>query len=167
MENRVGPVCDLSGNLILSDDQISKYQDSDLVNKILTNARTIAIVGLSANPQKDSHMVGNFLMNHGFKVIPVHPKADKILGEKVYRQVVDIPEPVDIVNLFRPSYECAQHAEQAVKIGAKALWLQLNIFSEEVAQIALDAKIDVIMNLCIKIQLEQFFQRTSDDGPGY
>ncbi len=161
MQNSVGPACDLSGNIVLSDNQISKYQDRDLVKKIFTRSRSIAIVGLSTNPDKDSHMVGEFLLNHGFKVIPVHPKADKILGEIAYRQVADIPESVDIVNIFRPSHECVQHAQQAVKKGAKFLWLQLNIFNEEAAKIALDAGINVIMNLCIKIEYQHFARNSN------
>lgn len=150
MKLRDGSSCDLFGNLSL--EQVAKYQDPHLVHRILDSSRTIAVVGLSTSPQKDSHVVASFLQNRGFKVIPVHPKAERILGEKVYRKVADIPEPVDIVNVFRPSHECPEHAEQAVRISAKALWLQLNIFSEEAATIATAGGLDVIMGLCMKIE---------------
>jgi len=152
MENRVGPACDLSGNIMMTDDQVSKYQNVELAQEILKSSRTIAMVGLSTNPHKDSHQVAQFLLDGGFRVIPVHPKADLILGQKVYRQVTDISEPVDIVNVFRPSDECALYAKQAVQINAKAIWLQLNILSEEAAEIAVDAEIDILMNLCIKVE---------------
>lgn len=150
MKLRDGSSCDLFGNLSL--EQVAKYQDPHLVHRILDSSRTIAVVGLSTSPQKDSHVVASFLQNRGFKVIPVHPKAERILGEKVYRKVADIPEPVDIVNVFRPSHECPEHAEQAVRISAKALWLQLNIFSKEAAAIATAGGLDVIMGLCMKIE---------------
>ncbi|MCY4170230.1 MAG: CoA-binding protein [Bacteroidetes bacterium] len=161
MENSNAPACDLSGMIRLSDDQVAQYQDRNLINKLFTSLSTIAIVGLSTNPIKDSHRVAEFLLNQGIKVIPVHPKADRILGEKVYSQVKDIQESVDIVNIFRPSHECAHHAEQAVKIGAKAIWLQLNIFSEEVAQIGSDSGMEVIMNLCIMIEYKHFLNARS------
>jgi len=152
MEHRVGPACDLSGRIILTDDQRSKVQNVDIAQNILKSSHTIAMVGLSTNPNKDSHMVAKFLIDQGFRVIPVHPKADQILGQKVYRKVTDIGEPVDIVNVFRPSEECALYAKQAVEIHAKAIWLQLNIYSEEAADIATDAGMDIVMNLCIKIE---------------
>lgn len=150
MKSRTDSSCDLFGNLDL--EQVAKYQDPHLVRRILDSSRTIAIVGLSTSPQKDSHAVASFLQNRGFRIIPVHPKAERILGERVYKRVADISEPVDIVNVFRPSHECPEHAEQAVRICAKALWLQLNIFSEEAAAIASTGGLDVIMGLCMKIE---------------
>ena len=162
MENRVGPACDLSGNLIMTADQISTYQNVEVTQKILKSSRTIAIVGLSTDPHKDSHMVAKFLLEKGFQVIPVHPKADVILGQKAYRQLTDISEPVDIVNVFRPSDECAFYAKQAVQINANALWLQRNIFSEEAAEIARDGGIDIRMNLCIKIEYNRLITGSSN-----
>ncbi len=137
---------------------MTKYQDPKVVQHILNSSRTIAIVGLSTNHQKASHIVARFLQKKGFKIIPVHPKADWLLGEKVYKKVTDIREPVDIVNVFRPSHEGPEYAKQAVQIGAKTLWLQLNLFSEEAATIAHDSGLNVIMNLCIKIEHSRLHQ---------
>lgn len=113
---------------------MARYQQRDFIRRILDSYRTVAIVGLSTDPYKASHIVAGFLQSKGFRVIPVHPKAQRILGEKVYRKVSDVTEPVDIVNctvnVFRLSYECTEYARQAVQIDAKVLWLQLNIFSE-------------------------------------
>ncbi|MCY4159783.1 MAG: CoA-binding protein [Bacteroidetes bacterium] len=136
---------------------MKKYQDPFLSGQILEFARSVAIVGLSTNPNKDSHVVAKFLQNKGLKIIPVHPKADQLLGEKVYKQVADVTEQVDIVNVFRPSHECPEYARQAVQIDAKVLWLQLNISSEQAAMIAAAAGIHVIMNLCIKIEYNRHY----------
>lgn len=162
MKLRTGSSCDLFGNLNL--EQVAKYQDPHLVRRILDSSRTIAVVGLSTSPQKDSHAVASFLQSKGFRIIPVHPKAERILGERVYKRVTDIPESVDIVNVFRPSHECPEHAEQAVRICAKALWLQLNIFSEEAAAIASAGGLDVIMGLCMKIEHHRYLGSQSASG---
>ncbi len=134
-----------------------KYQNSDLAGQILKSPKSVVIVGLSTDERKDSHVVAKFLQSKGIRIIPVHPQADLILGEKVYRQVADITKKVDIVNVFRPSHECPQYAEQAVQIGAKVLWLQLGIFSEEAAEIAREAGMAVIMNLCIKVEYSRHY----------
>ncbi len=162
MKSESSSSCDLFGNLNL--EQVAKYQAPHLVRQVLDSSRTIAIVGLSTNPQKDSHAVASFLQNRGFRIIPVHPKAERILGERVYRRVADIPEPVDIVNVFRPPHECPEHAEQAVQICAKTLWLQLNIFSEEAAAIASAGGLDVIMGLCMKIEHRRYLGSQTASG---
>ena len=153
----MGASCDLAGNLVLSADQMEKYQNPNLAGQILQSSKSVAIVGLSTDERKDSHTVAKFLQRKGLRIIPVHPKADWILGERVYRQVADITDRVDIVNVFRPSHECPQYAEQAVQIGAKALWLQLGIFSEKAAEITREGGLDTIMNLCIKIEYNRHY----------
>jgi hypothetical protein len=119
--------------------------------EILSSAKTIAVVGLSRSPGKASHGVAAVLQAHGFRIIPVHPSATELLGEKVYRSVLDIPEPVDIVDVFRPSAETPAIAEQAVAIGAKALWLQQEIVSAEARRIAETAGLEYVENRCTAV----------------
>jgi len=124
---------------------------ADLAEEVLKAAKTIAVVGLSRNPAKAAHAVPAAMQAAGFRVIPVHPSADELLGEKVYRSLADIPEQVDIVDVFRPSPEAPGVAEQAVAIGAKTLWLQEGIVSAQARQIAESAGLDYIENRCIAV----------------
>jgi len=117
--------------------------DSNL-KQLLTDSRTIAVVGLSANPNKDSHMVAAYLKKHGYRIIPVNPAADEILGEKSYPDLRSIPEPVDIVDVFRRPEFLPEIAAQAVEIDAKALWMQKGISNEEAARTAREGGLTVI-----------------------
>lgn len=119
--------------------------------KILADAKTIAVVGLSRDPGKAAHAVPAQLQAHGFRIIPVHPSASELLGVKVYRSLADIPEPVDLVDVFRPAPEAPAIAEQAVAIGAKALWLQQGIVSDRARQIAEDAGLSYVENRCTAV----------------
>lgn len=123
----------------------------DLAERVLAEANTIAVVGLSRNPMKAAHSVPASLQAAGFRVIPVHPAADELLGERVYRSLADIPEPVDIVDVFRPAPEAPGIAEQAVAIGAKALWLQQGIVSPEARRIAAEGGLDYVEDRCIAV----------------
>ena len=131
-----GLACDLTLNSILKPALRARFQNQTLIRQALGQTGTIAMVGLSTNRQKASYFVGTYLKYMGFRIIPVHPKADVILGEKAYRSLLDIPEPVDLVDIFRPAPECTDFAQQAVEIGAKAFWMQLRIVNEEAAEIA-------------------------------
>jgi predicted CoA-binding protein len=124
---------------------------SRTAEEVLAGAKTIAVVGLSRDPDKAAHGVPAVLQAHGFRIIPVHPSATELLGEKVYRTLADIPEPVDLVDVFRPSPEAAGIAEQAVAIGAKALWLQQGIVSAEARRIAEDAGLDYVEDRCTAV----------------
>ncbi|WP_328604835.1 CoA-binding protein [Amycolatopsis sp. NBC_00345] len=119
--------------------------------EILASAKTIAVVGLSRDPAKAAHGVPATLQAHGFRIIPVHPSATELLGEKVYRSLKDIPEPVDLVDVFRPSSEAAGIAADAVAIGAKALWLQQGIVSAEARRIAEDAGLEYVEDRCTAV----------------
>jgi len=119
--------------------------------EILAGARTIAVVGLSRDPAKASHGVAKALQAHGFRIIPVHPSADVLLGEKVYRSLKDIPEPIDLVDVFRPPWETPAIAEEAVVVGAKALWLQQGIKSSAARRIAEDAGLEYVENRCTAV----------------
>jgi predicted CoA-binding protein len=119
--------------------------------EILANAKTIAVVGLSRDPAKAAHGVPAVLQAHGFRIIPVHPTATELLGEKVYRSLKDIPEPVDLVDVFRPSPEAPGIAREAVEIGAKALWLQQGITSAEARRIAEAGGLEFVQNRCTAV----------------
>lgn len=119
--------------------------------QILGDAKTIAVVGLSNDPTKDSHIVAKYLQGEGYRVIPVNPTIKEVLGEKSYASLRDIPEPVDIVDVFMRPKALAPLAHDAVAIGAKAFWLQLGIVNEEAAKIARIGGLDVVMDRCVKI----------------
>lgn len=119
---------------------------------LLRNAGNIAVVGLSDRPDRTSYMVSAAMQSRGYRIIPVNPGATEILGEKCYPSLRDIPEPVDIVNVFRRSEYCVDVAREAAEIGAKVLWLQQGIISEEAADIAKNAGMIAIMDRCIKVE---------------
>ena len=127
--------------------------------RILTTYRNIAMVGLSSNPYQPSSFAGIYLAANGYHIIPVNPsQAGKtILDQRVYARVDEIDQPVDIVDVFRPASELPEIARQAVKIGAKVLWMQLGVISEEGARIARDAGLEVVMDRCCKIEHARFF----------
>lgn len=122
------------------------------IKEILKQTTTIAVVGLSDNPDKISHMVAEAMQKQGYRIIPVNPNAERILGEISYPSLKDIPESVDIVNVFRRSEHTVPFAQEAADIGAKVLWLQQGISNEETASIAEKAGLTVIMDRCIKVE---------------
>ena len=123
----------------------------DTINRIF-KMHTIAVVVLSPKPERASHDVARYLLDQGYKIIPVNPVQEQILGLKCYPDLSAIPEPVDLVNVFRRPEHCAAIAEEAVAIGAKALWLQLGIANDEAARLASDGGLLVVMDHCIKIE---------------
>lgn len=144
--------CDLTLNSALTPELRRKYQDADVIRRALTETDTIAMVGLSSRPQKASRFVATYLQYQGYRIIPVHPKADEILGEKAYPDLASIPDPVDMVDVFRPPAECPGYARQAAAIGADMFWMQLRIVSPEAADIADEAGLDVVMDRCVKME---------------
>ena len=129
------------------------------INDILSKYKTIAMIGVSKDPTKTSTIVMKYMQKYGYKVIPVNPsaKGEKILGENVYEKITDIKEPVDIVDVFRPSKEAFSIAEDAVKIGAKVLWLQLGIRDENAKKLMKKNNIDYVENKCTKMEYQKFF----------
>lgn len=123
------------------------------IREILEKAGNIAVVGLSDNPERTSHQVAKAMQERHYRIIPVNPTAEgkRILGERCYASLKDIPEPVDIVNVFRRSEYTPEIAREAARIGAKVLWLQQGIVNEEAARIAEEAGMTVIMDQCIKV----------------
>ena len=119
--------------------------------EILRNARTIAVVGASRDPRKAGGSVPEGLQSRGFRIIPINPFADELFGERVYRSLLDVKEPVDLVDVFRPAADAPEIARQAVAIGAKALWLQLDIRSVEARRIAEAAGMDYVEDQCTAV----------------
>lgn len=126
--------------------------DIPSLRRILAESRTIAVVGLSQNWHRPSNFAAKYLKHHGYRIIPVNPAYDEVLGEKCYASLADIPEPVDVVDCFRRSEDIPPLAEQAIAIGAKVLWMQLGVINLEAAERARAAGLDVVMDRCIKIE---------------
>jgi uncharacterized protein len=120
--------------------------------QILADAAVIAVVGASRDPGKPAHTVPLQMQRYGWRVIPVNPYADEIFGEKVYRSLADIPEPVDLVDVFRPAEDAVDVVRQAVAIGAPAVWLQLDIVSAEARRIATEAGLDYVEDRCLAVE---------------
>jgi len=127
------------------------------LRRILKENHTVAMVGLSEKWYRPSHFAAKYLQIHGFRVIPVTPTYQEILGEQCYPSLPALPEPVDVVDCFRKAEEIPALAEQAVSIGAKVLWMQLGIVNREAAKFASDAGLDVVMNRCMKIEYARLF----------
>ena len=119
--------------------------------EVLARAKTIAVVGASRDPRKAGGSVPEGLQRRGFRIIPINPFADELFGERVYRTLADVPEKVDLVDVFRPAADAPDIARQAVAIGAKALWLQEDIRSEEARRIAEEAGLDYIEDECTAV----------------
>jgi uncharacterized protein len=127
--------------------------DTDaIVERILTTYRAITVVGASETPAKPAHYVPAHMQQHGWRIIPVNPRATEILGERVYRSLAEIPEPVGLVDVFRPSAATPDVARQAVAVGASALWLQLGIVSEQARAIAERAGLLYVEDRCLIIE---------------
>lgn len=131
--------------------------DIPTLSRILKESRVIAMVGLSANWYRPSYFAAKYLLDHGYRVIPVNPSYQEVLGQKCYPALRDIPEQVDIVDCFRKSEEIMPLAQDAVAIGAKVLWMQIGVINESAAQMARKAGLDVIMNRCVKIEYARLF----------
>lgn len=131
--------------------------DINTLRRILIDNKRVAIVGLSDDWSRPSNFVGKYLLEHGFEVIPVNPKYDEILGQKCYADLKDIPTPVDMVDLFQRSDRIPPFVDDAIKIGAKVVWMQLGIVNEEAAQTARDAGLEVVMDRCVKIEYARLF----------
>ena len=127
------------------------------LRRILKTNHTIAVVGLSADWYRPSYFAAKYMQEHGFKIIPVNPKYDEILGEKCYPNLKAIPEPVDIVDVFRKPDDCVPIAQDAVAIGAEVLWLQLGVVNEEAARVAESGGLEVVMDRCVKIEYARLF----------
>jgi|TARA_B110000240_G_scaffold190897_1_gene232704 predicted CoA-binding protein len=141
----------LSKVIKMTDTTLTEWQDPDVIRSALSKKR-IAVVGMSSKEHRASYLVGNYLKQKGYVVIPVNPREPEILGLKCYPGLLDIPDPVDVVNVFRVSAAVPQIAEESVKIGAKYLWLQLGVISAQGVSIASQGGLQCIVDRCLKIE---------------
>lgn len=126
--------------------------DDEKLRSLLREARTIAVVGLSSDSYRASHGVAAYLQRHGYRIVPVNPNETEVLGEQAYPSLADVSEAIDIVDVFRRAEYTPEVAEEAVKCGAKLLWLQSGIVNEEARRIAEEGGLDVVMDACMKIE---------------
>jgi predicted CoA-binding protein len=138
---------------------LTRYQDPLTIQRVLHHAKTIAIVGLSRNELRASYFVGYYLRRHGYRVIPVNPREREILGSKSFGSLLDVPEHVDIVNVFRAPDALPAIAGEAVKIGAGTLWCQYGVINEEGARIAEAGGLSVVMDRCLKVEHARYIGR--------
>jgi uncharacterized protein len=138
---------------------IARYQDPLTIQRVIHSAKTIAVVGLSANELRASYFVGFYLKRHGYRVIPVNPRESQILGEKSFKSLADVPVHVDIVNVFRAPDALPGIAAEAVAIGATTLWCQFTVINEEGGRIAEAGGLTVIMDRCLKVEHARYVGR--------
>lgn len=122
--------------------------DAQAIQEILASCRTIAVVGLSSDPRRPSHGVASYMKRNGYRVIPVNPYETEVLEEKAYPLLADVPEKIDLVNIFRRSDEAGKAVDEAIAIGAKAVWLQEGVIDQDAAQRALSAGLLAVMDRC-------------------
>ena len=127
--------------------------------RILTGNRTIAMVGLSADPMRPSHFAAIYMQSEGYDVVPVNPRyaGQEILGNRVFASLAEVDRPIDVVDVFRKPEDCPQIAREAVEVGAKVLWLQLGVRSEEAGEIAREGGLEFVQDRCVKIEHARFF----------
>lgn len=125
--------------------------------RILQNAKTIAMVGLSSNPFRPSHFAAIYMLSEGYNVIPVNPREKEVLGRRSYASIREIEEPIDIVDIFRDPKAVPPIVEDAIAVQAKVVWMQLGVINEAAAQRAREAGLEVVMDACVKIEHARFF----------
>jgi predicted CoA-binding protein len=131
--------------------------DAPTLRRILTDCRTLAVVGLSAEWHRPSYFAAKYMQAHGYRIVPVNPRYDEVLGERCYPSLTDIPHPVDLVDVFRRTDDVLPIAQQAIAIGAKCLWQQLGVTNLEADALARAAGLDSVMDRCVKIEHARLF----------
>lgn len=127
-------------------------ENDDALRDLIAGTKTIAVVGLSPRESRDSHRVAAYLQQQGYRIIPVNPNADEVLGERSYPSLRDLPEPVDMVDVFRRPEYVPDVAREAVEIGAKALWMQIGVINDEAAGMADEGGLQVVMDRCLMVE---------------
>ena len=140
---------------MLRDDEIKSTEEEAAITSLLASAKTIAVVGLSSKTHRPSFGVAKYLQSSGYRIFPVNPNESSILGEKCYARLEDIPEKIDIVDIFRRSELAPEIVESAIQIGAKAVWMQQGVINEAAADRARQAGMFVVMDMCIAIELHR------------
>ena len=126
-----------------------EINDPEVIKRILDECKTIAVVGLSSNPIRPSFGVARYMQQRGYRIIPINPNEAEVLGEKAYADLADAPERFDLVDIFRRSEEAGAHVDEAIRLGARAVWLQEGVIDEDAAARALEAGLMVVMDRCI------------------
>mgnify|MGYP001305460269 FL=1 len=129
----------------------TKNPTNETIGNILKEAKTIAVVGLSDNPERTSYQVTKAMQDNGYRIIPVNPKVDEVLGEKAYASLLDIDEKIDIINVFRRSEFLPEIAKEAIQTDCKVFWAQQGVMNEEAYEILKENGFTVIMDVCIKV----------------
>jgi predicted CoA-binding protein len=125
----------------------------EVIRSLLEDYRTWAVVGCSPDRSRDSNRIARMLQSRGYKVIPVNPACEELLGERCYPSLAEVPEPIDVVDIFRRSSEAGAHVDEAISIGASAVWMQLGVIDEAAAARARDAGLKVVMDRCPAIEM--------------
>ena len=128
---------------------MASLPQSDPISEVLKRSKTIAVVGLSCNPLRPSHGVSAYMQSHGYRIIPVNPQIEECLGEKAYKTLLEVPEKIDIVNIFRRSEFVAEIVDNAIRLKVPAIWMQEDVIDENAAEKARKAGIFVVMDRCI------------------
>src|SRR5690349_9050211 len=138
---------------------LTRFQDPITIQRVLHNAKTVAIVGLSPNELRASYFVGYYLKRHGYRIVPVNPRESQILGERSHKSLTEIEGPIDIVNVFRAPDALPGIAAEAVQIRAGCLWCQFGVINEEGARVAEAGGLSVVMDRCIKVEHARYVGR--------
>lgn len=141
---------------------MSTNPDDKNIKNLLSDAKTVAVVGLSNKPHRDSYRVADYMKKQGYRIIPVNPRLTEVLGEKCYPDLPSVPEKVDIVNIFRRSEDVPDVVREAISIMPRAIWMQLGIVNDEAAEMAVKRNISVIMDRCIKVEHNRLFKQVGD-----
>jgi len=136
-------------NDISNGEQTVEINSDEVISDILDGAKTIAVVGISSDPSRPSYSVSRYMQSNGYRIIPVNPNETSVLGEKAYASLDDVSEKIDLVDIFRRSDEAGRHVDEAIRIGARGVWLQEGVIDEAAARRALDAGLQVVMDRCI------------------
>jgi predicted CoA-binding protein len=128
---------------------MAQINSDETISNILNETKTIAVVGLSSDPVRPSHSVSRYMQRQGYRIIPINPNETSVLGERAYARLADVPEKIDLVDIFRRSDEAGLHVDEAIAMGVRAVWLQEEVIDEAAARRALDAGLDVVMDRCI------------------
>ena len=126
-----------------------EINDPEAIEKILSEMKSIAVVGLSSDATRPSNSVSRYMKSHGYRIIPVNPQETSVFGEKAYASLEDVPETIDLVNIFRRSTDAGKHVDEAIRIGARGVWLQEGVIDLAAAQRAQEAGLAVVMDRCI------------------
>ncbi|WP_460305036.1 CoA-binding protein [Actinocorallia aurea] len=136
----------------MSTDSAERYADFATIRRLLWESRTWAFVGLGDNPHRSVYDQARLLQERGKRIFPVHPTAEKVLGENVLRSLDDVPEPIDVVGVYRRTADAGAVVDEAIRVGAKAVWLPLDVIDEAAAARAASAGLDVVMNRCPAVE---------------